>query len=108
MVEAVSFTLVSDANAASRIVVFQFHDGSGTSYAPVAAPFVQTASHTSRYTFAVGIQQFGANDAANIGAGIPPVRLDVGYGITVTIAAKQATDQVSAVALLLSQWAVRP
>lgn len=108
IVSACSFRLVTDANVADRIVVFSFTDGSGTAIFPVAAPFTQAASKTTDYTFAVGIQQFGANDAANIGVGIPPLKLRSGLGVKVTIVAVQATDQVSAIRLGLSQWPVRP
>jgi hypothetical protein len=108
MVVACSFRLVTDSNVANRIVVFQFLDSNGTAIFPVAAPFTQAASKTTDYTFAVGIQQFGANDAANIGAGIPPLKLYVGLSVAVTITAKQAGDQVSRIRLGLSQWPVRP
>jgi hypothetical protein len=105
---AVSFQLVTDANVADRIAVFQFLDPDGNSFASVAAGFTQAASLTTVYTFAVGIQEFGANDAANIGVPIPQVKLLSGYGVKVTLTAKQATDQVSAVKLILNQWPVRP
>ena len=108
LVVAVSFQLVTDGNAADRLVTFQFVDYDGTSYAPVAAPFTQAASLTTLYTFAVGIQQFGADDAAAIGCGIPPVKLPSGCGVKVTLGSVQVGDQVSAVALLLNQWPVRP
>src|SRR6266576_5273340 len=104
IVQACSFRLVTDGNAASRIVVFSFTDASGTVIFPVASPFTQAAAKTTDYTFAVGIQQFGANDAANIGAGIPALKLYVGLSVAVTITAKQAGDQVSRIRLGLSQW----
>jgi hypothetical protein len=108
IVMACSFRLVTDANVANRIVVFQWLDSNGTAVFPVAAPYTQAASKTTDYTFAVGIQQFGANDAANIGTGIPPLKLYVGLSVAVTITAKQAGDQVSRIRLGLAQWPVRP
>lgn len=108
VVVACSFRLVTDANAASRIVVFSFTDSQGTAIFPVASPFTQAASKTTDYTFAVGIQQFGANDAANIGCGIPALKLRSGLGISVSVTAVQVGDQISRVRLGLSQWPVRP
>lgn len=108
MVLGVSFRLVSSADVATRTAFFSFSDGSGNVYLPISAPFTQTASHTVDYTFAVGIQQAGANDGARISAGIPPVTLDVGYGVKIDVTNIQAADQISAVRVLLSQWPVRP
>lgn len=108
IVQAVKFRLVTDSNSASRIAVVNYLDPDGVSFASIASPFTQAASKTTDYTFAVGINQFGANDAANIGAGVPPFKLDVSQSLSVTIVGKQAGDQVSAIRLALEQWHVRP
>lgn len=105
---AVSFQLVTDDNAADRIAVFSFLDPDGNPYAPVGSAFTQAASLTTVYTFAVGIQQFGADDAANIGVPIPAVKMLSGYGVQVSLDAVQVGDQISGVRLLLNQWPVRP
>jgi hypothetical protein len=108
MVQAISFRLVTAADVANRVAVVSFLDSNGTPYAPIAAPFTQAASLTTDYTFAVGIQQFGANNAANIGAGLPPLRLQAGISVAVSIVNVAATDQISQARLLLAQWPVRP
>lgn len=105
---SLSFRLVADSNAASRIVVFQFVDPDGLAFGQVAAPFTLAASNTSDYTFAVGIQQFGANNAANIGASIPELKLDVSLAVAVTITGVQVGDQISRIRAAWNRWPVRP
>lgn len=106
--QALTFTVVSDANAASRIVVVKFLDPTGVSFTEVASGFTQAASKTSVYTFAVGIQEFGANDAANIGVPIPALQLDVTLSLSVSITGVQVGDQVSKIRAAWSRWPTRP
>jgi hypothetical protein len=73
----------------------------------VAAPFTVTANITSRLNFGIGIQQFGANAAAQIGAGLPAFKLNAGLAIRVAVTAIQAGDQISGASLFVDQWAVR-
>lgn len=108
IIQSLSFVLVSSSATASRIPRVEFLDPDGTVFAAVASPFTQTATHTIRYTFAVGIQQFGANDAAFIGAALPPFKLDVSMSVRLAIAAVDAADQVSAASLVALRWPVRP
>jgi hypothetical protein len=108
VVQAVTFKLVTDNQAASRIAVLSFLDQDGTAFAAVASGFTQAASTTTVYTFAYGIQEFGANDAANIGVPIPAFKLTVGLSLALTITAKQTGDQVSDVRLAVEQFNVRP
>ena len=105
---SVSFKMVNAAVAVSRIPVLSYLDPDGVAFAAVASGFTTGSGITSRYLFAQGIQEFGANDAANIGVPIPPFKLDVSHSIAVTIVAKQTGDQVSAIRLALQQWHVRP
>jgi hypothetical protein len=106
-VQSVSFVLVADANAANRIARVEYLDASGAVFAAVAAPFTVTANITSRLTFGIGIVQFGANAAAQIGASLPNLRLNPGLSVRVAVAAIQAGDQISGAALFVDQWAVR-
>jgi hypothetical protein len=108
IVQAVTFKLVTDGNAANRIAVLSFNDQDGTTFAAIASPFTQAASLTTLYTFSVGTTQFGANDAANIGVPIPPFKLTVGLSLALTLTAKQVGDQVSDVRLAVQQFNVRP
>jgi hypothetical protein len=106
-VQSLSFVLVADANAANRIARVEYLDAAGAVFAAVAAPFTVTANITSRLTFGIGIVQFGANAAAQIGASLPNLRLNPGLSVRVAVAAIQAGDQISGAALFVDQWAVR-
>lgn len=108
IIQSLSFVLVTNGNAANRVPRIEFLGPDGDVFAAIASPFLQTASHTIRYTFAVGIQQFGANDAAFIGAALPPYKLDVSMSIRLAIGAVDAADQVSAASLVAQSWPVRP
>jgi hypothetical protein len=106
-VQSVSFVLVADANAANRIARVEYLDAAGAVFFAVAAPFTVTANITSRLNFGIGIQQFGANAAAQIGAGLPAFKLNAGLAIRVAVTAIQAGDQISGASLFVDQWAVR-
>jgi hypothetical protein len=108
ILQALTFTLVTDSNVANRIMVVKFLDPTGVSFAEIASPFTQAASLTSVYTFATGIQSFGANGAANIGVPLPALRLDVSMSVSVSITAKAAGDQVSKIRAAWSRWPTRP
>lgn len=105
---ALTFTVVTDANVADRLVVLKFLDPVGVSFAEIAAPFTQAASLTTVYTFATGIQSFGADDAANIGVPIPTVQLDVSLSLAVSVTAVEAGDQVSKIRAAWLRWPTRP
>lgn len=100
---ALSFVLVSDGNAGSRIARVEFLNSSAAVMAAVASPFTQSASKTTRYTFAVGTQQFGANDAAFIGAALPDLFLRDGLAVRVAVTAIQAGDQISGISAFVAQ-----
>lgn len=108
VVRSVSFTLVNAAAAGSRIPRLEFLTNEGAVFASVAAPFTTGNAVTSRFTFAVGIQQFGANDAAAIGAPIPKYVLEDGAAVRVAIAAVNVADQVSGVFAFVDQLPIRP
>lgn len=99
----VSFVLVTDANVAARIARVEFLNASSDVFAAVASPFTQAASKTTRYTFGVGMQQYGANDAAFIGAPIPDLFLRDGLSLRVAVTAIQAGDQISGISVFVAQ-----
>lgn len=106
IVRSVSFSMVNAAAAASRIPRVEFLDGSGSVFFAVAAPFHTTTGVTSRFSFGVGINQFGAIDAANIGAPIPELTLVGGLAVRVAVTAMNAGDQISGAALFVDQLPV--
>ena len=105
---SVSFVLVADGNAASRIARVEYLNAAGDVFAAVASPFTVTAGVTSRLTFAVGLQQFGANAAAHIGGPLPDLILMDGLAVRVAVTAIQAGDQLSGISLFVAQSTVRP
>lgn len=106
-VMGVSFVLVNAVAVASRIPRVEYVDGSGTVFFAVAAPFVTTSGKTARFNFGVGLNQFGADDAAQIGAGLPPFTLTAGNSVRVAVTAINASDQISGVHVFVEQMHVR-
>lgn len=102
-IRAVCFQLVTSSAVANRIVYLDLVDGSGAKIARSSAGFNQTASLTSVYTFAVGINTYGANAAASIGSGLPEIWLRNGCEISVGITAVDTADQVSAIRVTVDQ-----
>lgn len=104
---AVTFQLVASADAGNRKPVLAYKDGGGVAFAAVGLPYSQTAGITTVYTFAVGLQMFGADDAANMGGPLPDLPLDVGESLVLTITNVDNTDAVTAVRLFVEQQHVR-
>jgi hypothetical protein len=108
MVLSVSFTLTCAAGGGVRTPHVDFLDYSGQPFASVGAPFTVAATFASRLTFGVGVQQFGAANAARIGAGIPPLRLGDGLQVRLTADGLAAGDTITLARMFVRQWAVRP
>lgn len=105
---ALSFTYTADANAANRFPSLAILDQSGQAIGPICTPYKLVATDVSRITFGVGIVQFGADSAAQIGCGIPPLRIQDGLRIRVTATNIQATDTITLARMYVRQWGVRP
>lgn len=97
--DSLSFRLVTDANAANRSLLVSVLDGSGTLLAAFAPLTVQTASLTRDYVF---LPNFNASTGPFNGVYLSPWYeglLQPQFSIVLTIAAKQAGDQVSNIRL---------
>lgn len=105
---AVSFTYTCSAGVANRVPTIRFLDAGGRAFCEVGTPFLLVATNVAQVTFGVGLQQFGANSAARLGAAIPPMRLGDGLGFELTATAIQAADTITAAAMFVRQWRVRP
>jgi hypothetical protein len=103
LVRCLTFQLVSDANAASRIVFLDFVDAGANKIGRFSSGFTQTAGLTTQYTFSSDIAAYGANAAASIGAPTPNVWLYPGSKLTVGITAVQVGDQISNINLTVDQ-----
>jgi hypothetical protein len=105
---AVSFLYTASANAATRTPLIQFLDQTGVAFCEVGAPFTITANTASQVTFGVGIVQFGANNAARMGAGIPRLRLEDGLQMSVTANLINVTDTITNVRLFVVKTLTYP
>lgn len=104
---SVSFTYTAGAGVADRFPLLQFLDTTATAVAEIGTPYKLVAADASRVTFGVGIVQFGADSAARMGAGIPPLRLGDGMQLKLTATNLDATDAISAARMFVRQWRVR-
>lgn len=107
-IQSVSFTFTAAAAVANRIPFLQVLDTGGVAVCEVATPFLLVATNVARVTFGVGIQQFGANSAIRLGAGIPALRLGDGMRIVLGATAMQGADTITAARMYVRQWSVRP
>lgn len=103
----VSFRMVNAAAVANRLVRVEFLDAAGAVFAAVGAPFKTTTGVTSRFTFGVGLNQYGADDAAQIGGPLPALELIGGLALRVAVANMNAGDQIDGAALFVEQTGVR-
>lgn len=104
---SVSFTFTAGAGVGNRIPFVRFLDPSGASVGTFGAPFLLVATNVARVSFGIGVAQFGANSAAIMGGGIPPVRLMDGMRLELGAAGILPADQISAAALFVRQSRVR-
>ena len=102
-VRAVSFQLVTSATVANRIVYLDMLDGDGKRLGRFSSGYTQTASLTSVYTFGVGMNVYGANAAASIGAPLPDLWLRKGCELSIGVTAIDTTDQLSVIRVTLDQ-----
>lgn len=97
--------LVTDANAANRLVQFYIDDGT-TQFLLIPAAPTHVASTTKRYLFG----QYGYQMAADIGGlvvtSIPTLVLPAGYRIATNVVSRQATDNWGAPVLFVEEWLV--
>lgn len=88
----INFSLVSDANAATRRVTVTIDDGT-TVFCKVASQVTQAASLTYNYTFGVGAVDRSSVAGTDVLQSLPgPLVLRPGYRIKTVTTAIQATD----------------
>lgn len=105
---SVSFTYTASAQAANRVPFVRFLDAGGVPFCDVGTPYVLVASDSSRVTFGVGVQQFGADSAARIGAAIPEMWLQDGLRLQISATAIDAADTITNARLYVCQRPVQP
>lgn len=97
MLRTLCFQVVTSSAVANRIVYLDLIDGAGNRIIRSSAGFTQTASLTTVYSFGTHLGAYGANAAASIGCGLPPVWLHPGAKFTIGVTAIDTGDQVSAI-----------
>ena len=102
-IRTVCFQVVTSSAVASRIVYLDVIDGGGSRLGRFSSGFTQTASLTTIYTFGLGMNVYGADAAASLGAPLAPLWLELGGRVTVGITAVDSSDQVSDVIVTLDQ-----
>ncbi len=104
---AATFLYTGSSNAATRVPTINFLDWAGTIFCQAQTPYTLTASHTAQVTFGVGIEQFGANNATSLGAGIPPMRIGDGLRVQLTAALIDTADTITAARIFVRRWRLR-
>jgi hypothetical protein len=96
-IAAVSFTIVTDGNAANRQVLLAFKDGSGANIASTASGGTQAATLTRLYSFVPNQGTAPALIGTTFLAPLPVLFLQPGFTMVMSITSVQAGDQVSAI-----------
>jgi hypothetical protein len=106
-VVAITFLFTASGNAATRIPFVSFLDQSGSTFCKVNTAYNFTASNNGQVTFGQGLDQFGANNAASMGASIPEIRLVDGLRVRVSADAIDGSDTITAARMYVCQYDVR-
>ena len=99
---AIQFPLVTDANAANRMMHLTLDDGTTVFYTSETI-VTQTASLTRTYALAIGAPQQTVIDA-HYNITLPDIILSGGFRIKTVTTALQATDNFGAPQLLVEEW----
>lgn len=106
--KSVSFLLTAVGGVTLRQGVVSFLDEGGVVFSAACSPFTVAAGKASQLTFAVGANNGGANDAAAIVTSLPPIFLQPGYSIQLTISGGVVADTVEAVRVLTDRFSTAP
>lgn len=106
LLQAVTFVAVTSIAVADRRPVVDYIDPGGAIFYRVALPFKLTAGKTSVVSFGVGVNQFGADDAGSMGAGLPALRLYSGMTVQGGLLGMQGADELSDCRLFVEQWPI--
>ena len=109
----VKFSLTTDANAANRIVTFDYADGNGTVFMRNGAGVIVTASTTAlvfQGKAHQGTSDFtsSGSDLSTIFFPIEPVYLVGSQQVQINVVNKQAGDTLTAIRLFAEQYTNRP
>jgi hypothetical protein len=100
---AITFTLVTDANAANREVALTFDDGT-TVFARVPSGFTHAASLTVIYSTYHHAPRFTVAQDTAKNFPLPRIDLQGGFRVNTVTTARQATDNFGAPQMLVEEW----
>ena len=110
---AVKFQITTDANAANRVVTFDYADGNGTVFCTNGAGLLVTAS-TTALVFQ-GASHRGLAEWTSSGSSLTPVWFPIepmylvgSQRVQINVASVQAGDQLSAITLVAEQFTNKP
>lgn len=92
---AVTFRLVTDANAANRAARISYQDAGGNEYAFAIGAAVQTAGLTWRWCFTINGQDQAPANALAVTGRLPSLFMQPGDQLKLVIPTAQVADQVS-------------
>lgn len=105
---ALTFRVVSDNNAADRLVTLTVNGGDGVPLAIFPAASVQAATLTYNYSFLAGVSTFNAVAGTSVVSPGPGFFLQPAYTLVVTVGSVQAGDQISRIRFLRERFTTGP
>ena len=100
---AVLFRLVTDANVADRAVTVEYDDGNGQLFGQNGIGAVVAASTTETFAFQANVGQAAWNTGGQAFAPLFPVAFLPGQLLKITVANKQAGDQLDRIVLVFER-----
>jgi hypothetical protein len=100
---AVTFRLVTDANAANRSVTVDYDDGNGSLFGSNGMQGLVTANTTALFSFDRQRTVSEANTNSQVFAPLLPVEFQGGQKLQINVLNKQATDQLDRVVLVFER-----
>lgn len=101
---ACTFTLVTDANVASRYVSLDYQDGNGLTLARNGVQGAVTASTTARFSFDMHRTVSEANANSDVFAPLVPLFVHAGQLVAITVVGIQVGDQLGTITLTFERF----
>lgn len=107
VIYAVSFKLVTGVGVANRVPVLSWSNDPAAPFCQAASPVAQTASNTTRYTFAHDVAASGVANGAAVIVPTPLFLLTPGESLSLSVTAGAAGDALSLVRLRRQRYVPR-
>ena len=107
-VRSVAFEVQAVGGVTQRFALVELQDQGGVTFAAAQSPYYADAGHTSRFVFAVGIQQAGFTNAPVILAPLPEAFLQPTYSVKISLVVGVVADLVTQVRILTEKFSTSP